>query len=104
MPKRYTLSLIFTTPQKIRKLNRTYRGKDASTDILSFALTKSEGELYLSMPDVKKKAPLFGLSEKKYLEYLYVHGLVHLKDLDHGKKMDSVEKKYCKQFNFTYPY
>lgn len=99
----YSLSVIFTTPKKIEKLNRSYRGKPTSTDILSFGLSKTEGELYISMPDVVRKAPLFYLSTKKYLEYLFIHGLIHLKGLDHGRAMEIAEKKYCNRFGFTHP-
>jgi probable rRNA maturation factor len=103
MGEHYSLSVIFANPKKIASLNKTYRKKDTSTDILSFALSKNEGELYLSFPDVKKKAALFEMTTKKYLEYLFIHGLVHLKGFDHGKKMDSLEKRYCKKFGFSYP-
>lgn len=103
MGERYSLSVIFTTPRKMMKLNAEYRKKPSSTDILSFGLSSKEGELYLSMSDVEKKAPLFGLSTKKYLEYLYIHGLVHLKGHDHGKRMEVLEKKYCKKFGFSTP-
>jgi probable rRNA maturation factor len=103
MGRRYSLSVIFASPKKIASLNKTYRKKDTSTDILSFALSKNEGELYFSMRDVEKKAVLFGMTTKKYLEYLFIHGLIHLKGFDHGKKMDSLEKRYCKKFGFSYP-
>ncbi len=103
MGPKYELSVIFTTPKKIEKLNRTYRKKNTSTDILSFSLSKTAGELYISMNDVRKKAPLFGMTENAYLKYLFVHGLVHLKDMDHGKKMDALERRYCKQLGFAYP-
>lgn len=99
----YVLSIVFVSPQKIRVLNRTYRKKDSSTDILSFSLSKNEGELYISLPDVKKKAPEFNLSAADYLNYLFIHGLVHLKGHDHGKKMDTLEQKYCKQLRIKYP-
>ena len=100
---RYTLSVVFVTPAKIRTLNRTYRDKDVSTDILSFGISKFEGELYISMSDVLKKAKLFGMSNTAYFKYLLVHGLVHLSGLDHGKKMDVLEQKYCKKFKFAVP-
>jgi probable rRNA maturation factor len=101
--KSYTLSIVFVTPAKIKTLNRTYRNKNVSTDILSFDMSKTEGELYISMPDVKKKAPSFGMSPVEYFKYLVIHGMVHLKGLDHGKKMDMLERKFCKKFKFSYP-
>jgi len=87
----------------MKGLNRAYRKHDASTDILAFPLEKGAGELFISLPDVAKKAPHFGLSRKEYLEYLFVHGLVHLKGYDHGKNMDALEKKYCRTLGVSYP-
>jgi probable rRNA maturation factor len=99
----YDLSIVFVTPQKMRSLNRAYGRKDASTDVLAFPLAEKSGELFFSLPDVEKKAAVFGLSAKKYFEYLLVHGLVHLKGLDHGRAMATLEKKYCKAFGFSFP-
>lgn len=99
----YSLSVVFVTPQKMRSLNGGYRKKKSSTDVLAFPLGEDSGELLFSMKDVEKKAGLFGLSGKKYFEYLLVHGLVHLTGLDHGSKMAALEKKYCKRFGFSFP-
>ncbi len=101
--KGYALSIVFVTPAKIKTLNRIYRNKNVSTDILSFDMTKKEGELYISMSDVKKKAPAFGLSPADYFKYLVIHGMLHLKGFDHGKYMDALERKFCKKFKFAYP-
>lgn len=87
----------------MKKLNSKYRKKNTSTDILAFPLSKREGDLYLSLPDVAKKAPAFGMNAPEYLKYLFIHGLVHLKGFDHGKKMDALEKKYSKALRFPFP-
>lgn len=97
---RYDLSIVFVTPAKIRALNKKYRHKNDSTDVLSFPLNRSSGELYFSMPDVKKKAPLFDMSSREYLTYLTVHGLLHLKGHDHGQVMTRMEKRYEKRFGY----
>jgi len=101
---KYDLSVVFISPGEMKKLNRSYRKKDTSTDILAFPLSKTCGELYLSMPDVKKKAPLFGLSTRGYLAYLFVHGCLHLKGYKHGKRMDILERTFCNQLNIVYPH
>ncbi len=95
---RYELSVAFITPKRMRTLNRRYRGKDAPTDILSFALSKHSGELYLSMPDVSRKAALFGMTTREYLGYLFIHGLLHLEGLKHGRTMEALERKLCRAF------
>ncbi len=96
--KKYELSIAFISPKKIQELNRRYRRKNTSTDILSFALSKSSGELYLSMPDVLKKAKLFGMSAEDYLGCLFIHGLLHLEGMDHGRTMSKLERKFGRAF------
>ena len=99
--KRYDLSIVFVSPAKMRALNKKYRRKNGSTDVLSFALGKTSGELYFSMSDIKKKAPLFDMNPRDYLAYLTVHGLLHLTGLDHGRTMTRIEKRFEKRFGYT---
>jgi len=101
--KKYELSVVFTTPRHIRALNRRYRKKNESTDILSFALSKASGELYFSMPDVGRKAKRFGMSEREYLGFLFIHGCLHLEGYEHGRTMDGLERKFCKAFHLPSP-
>ena len=97
---RYDLSIVLVTPAKIRALNKKYRHKNDSTDVLSFPLSHSSGELYFSISDVKKKAPLFDMNPREYLSYLTVHGLLHLKGLNHGRRMTRMEKRFEKRFGY----
>lgn len=94
--------------RKMRSLNKKYRGKDASTNVLSFeepkefvhpkGEVKQKGEIYLN-PDMssdwwakrnKKKAEGF-----LDMRFLLVHGVLHLFGYDHIKDGDAVkmEKK-----------
>jgi probable rRNA maturation factor len=100
---KYDLSVVFISPAEMCTLNKRYRGKNASTDVLAFPLSNTCGEMYLSMPDVKKKAPLFGMTTRGYLAYLFIHGCLHLKGLEHGKRMGSLERSYCKKLDTAYP-
>ena len=101
--REYELSLVFISPAKMRELNKSYRTKDAPTDILSFPLSKVSGEIFLCMSEVKKKAPLFGMTEREYLGYLFIHGLIHLEGFDHGRTMTRLERKFSKAFGFPGP-
>ena len=47
--KNYKLTLIVTTPARIKKLNTIYRDIEKPTDILSFPVSKDEGEIYMSV-------------------------------------------------------
>ncbi len=105
--KTYDLSVSFVGMEKMRAVNKTNRNIDKATDILSFPIevgTRGSGEIYICMEKVLQKSIVFEISMKKYLEYVLVHGMVHLLGYDHGDDMDSVEKKYTKKLNISYPY
>lgn len=97
--KEYDCSLVIVTPKKSRELNNTYREKDTSTNILSFPLGENEGEIFLDIKKVREEAPLFERSYTNFTAFLFIHGLLHLKGLDHGDIMEKEEKKIRKIFN-----
>jgi len=96
---KYSLSVIFIGIKTSRKLNRAYRKIDRPTDILSFPIDKKEGEIYINPNVAKKKSMVFDRNYSNYLEFLFIHGLVHLKGFDHGSRMESEEEKIRKVFN-----
>ena len=87
----------------MRELNKTYRRVDSATDILSFPLSKTSGEIVLCMPEVQTHARAWGVTTAAYLPYLVIHGLLHLRGLDHGAIMDKEEKKYCHLLGVSIP-
>lgn len=91
--KKYNLSLVFTTSGKMRKLNKEFRGKDNSTDILSFPISKTEGEIFISINESNKEAKKFQREKNNFIYFLFIHGCMHLKGFLHGSKMESEEKK-----------
>jgi probable rRNA maturation factor len=106
----YELSLVIVSKAAIRKLNKAYREKDYPTDILSFGLGKTSGEIFINLDVAFKKAKEFGRNteggersrtNKDYLGFLFIHGLYHLKGYDHGKKMEKLEQDMCKKFGFA---
>lgn len=102
--KDYSLSLVFIPPRMMRDLNKAYRNKNTATDILSFPLSKTTGEMFICMDEVKKRSGSFEMNKDEYLGYLFIHGLVHLKGHDHGKKMDALEKKICEKLKIKHPH
>ena len=90
---KYSLNLIFTTPAKIKRLNTIYRDKECSTDILSFPISETEGEIYISHADARAEAKKFGRDLDNFLAFLFIHGCTHLKGHDHGAIMESIETK-----------
>lgn len=95
----YELSLVFCTKRTMRKLNRETRNKDYATNVLSFPLSETSGEMFICLPVCRKQHKDFDRSFKNFVAFLYVHGLVHLKGHDHGATMDKQEASLRKQFN-----
>lgn len=96
--KSYALSLVFTGQAQMKKLNLIYRNKNKATDILSFPLSKTEGEIYISRSEAKIEAKKFDRKPDNFIKFLFIHGCVHLKGYDHGIKMEKAEEKLRTRF------
>ena len=96
--KKYELSLVFCGETIMRKLNKEMRGKDYATNVLSFPLSDTTGEMFICLPVCKKQHKNFEREFANFVGFLFVHGLVHLKGHDHGATMDKLEAKFRKQF------
>jgi len=97
--KNYELSLSLLTSQKQKQINLKYRGKNETTNILSFPLSKTSGEITIDPIKVKKGASLFSMTYPQFFKYLFIHGCLHLKGFEHSSIMDKEEKKYLRIFS-----
>lgn len=82
----------------MRALNRRYRGKDASTDVLSFPAGHGAllGDIVVSVPYAARQARRRGDRTGREIERLLVHGYLHLLGYDHETddgQMDALETK-----------
>lgn len=96
--KDYNLSLVFIGERRSRKLNCGYREKDKSTNVLSFTLDKKTGEIFITPAVVKRQTKKFERNFQNLVTFLFIHGLMHLKGMDHGSTMERAEQKLRKQF------
>ena len=111
--KDYSFSLQLSGRKEIQALNKQFRKKNKSTDILSFpnqtrkklAILKKKffkiylGDIIINFTKINNSSKI---SFKNHLDILWVHGLVHLFGYDHKKeysfkKMKVVEKKFLKR-------
>lgn len=99
-------SIVFIGDEKMQELNRTYRGIDATTDVLSFAFEDNNklcynirqlGEIFVSIPKMQAQAKEYGHSEARELAFLVVHGLLHLLGYDHTKGEAEEKEMFLKQ-------
>ena len=96
--KGYSLTLIFTDAARMKKLNTIYRDKESATDILSFPISETEGEIYMCESEAEKEAPKFDREYDNFIAFLFIHGCVHLKGHDHGSTMEDIETRLRKKF------
>ncbi len=95
--KDYSLSIAFVSSNKSQEINKKYRNKDKPTNVLSFSLRKNEGELVLCKTLIKKEAKDLGETFERWLSFLVIHGMLHLKGFEHSSTMERLEKKYAKK-------
>lgn len=103
------MSVILTTPEEIRKLNKEFRNIDKETDVLSFPMfEKSEienlsniigelpevlGDIVISIKRVKEQAEEYGHSFERELSYMVVHGFYHIMGEDHIEEDDKIRMR-----------
>ena len=96
--KDYELSIVFVKSSVSKRLNNSYRGKNNPTNILSFPYGKKSGEIIIDPAVAKKDAPNFDMTEHAFLIFLLIHGMLHLKGMQHGSTMERKEKLFLKKF------
>ena len=102
------LSILFTSDNHIKELNKTYRKKNRPTDVLAFSQKEGNsveintnilGDVVISIDTAKRQADELRHSVEKEIFILLVHGILHLLGFDHIKskqdalKMQSKEKE-----------
>lgn len=92
--KKYDLSLVFADKKTVVKLNKQYRDKDYTPNILSFPYSPQTGEIFIHLPTAKKQAPDFDMNFDTYLVFLFIHGCLHLKGMAHSSTMEEEEIKF----------
>ena len=92
----WEFSVTFCDNEYIRKLNREYRDKDCATDVLTFAqddeplpfenesTVHNAGDIIISLHTLGENAEYFGVDEEEELKRLLIHGILHLKGMDHS--------------------
>jgi probable rRNA maturation factor len=116
LKKTVYFTLLLSGEKEIKNLNKKFRKKNKSTDVLSFPFyTKKElhkklisekeiylGDIIINLNEIKNKKKLKNFKNK--LNNLWIHGLVHLFGHDHKKEKDflimkKIEKKYSSFIN-----
>lgn len=102
--------------EESRELNRTYRGKDLETNVLSFRAELPDGLVLPLLGDIVVCAPLVadeaaeqGKTVRDHWAHLTIHGVLHLLGYDHqdddeAKEMESLEISLLESLGIDNPY
>jgi len=99
--KSYNLSVVFSDDSLMKKLNKQYRNKNKPANVLSFPLSKKEGEIFINLSSPRQNTPAKKIAREKDSErvlHLFIHSLLHLKGFSHSDKMESEEEKFLNKF------
>jgi rRNA maturation RNase YbeY len=113
--KNKELSILLTNDKKIQELNKQYRNKNISTDVLSFSQTEGEedglkhnllGDIVISTSTAMRQCSEHNLSIHQEIVLLLIHGILHLLGFDHDRSDEDdvyMKKKTSELFSFIFP-
>jgi probable rRNA maturation factor len=86
------VTVVFISDRAMREINRQWRGKRVTTDVLSFPANQDEfeklgglnlGDILISIEQAARQSKEHGLSFENEIAQLILHGLLHLSGYDH---------------------
>lgn len=100
------INLLFCGIDKIKQLNKQYRGKKGPTDVLSFYGYDGNilGDIAICCEVARKKAKKLEMDENEYMLFLIVHGFLHLLGYNHDTVQDyeamvSIQKQILQEWS-----
>ncbi len=91
------MELIFVDDEQMRGINKAQRGKDSTTDVLSFPLEKMPfspiGSIVISLDKAKALSEELGHSLEEEISLLFIHGYLHVIGYDHEKDQGQMRQK-----------
>ncbi len=100
---KWDISICLVGCAKIKELNKSFKGKDTPTDVLSFAGLEFKGgeekigEIFVCLKEVKNNAKKDSLSFQKALDWAMVHSVLHLLGYTHEKSEKQAKRMRKKE-------
>lgn len=96
-PEAGSLAVRFVSDREMQRLNRTFRGQDRPTDVLSFPGDlepphRHLGDIAIAVPTARRQAAVQGHSVEREVEILLLHGLLHCLGYDHETDDGTMER------------
>ncbi len=109
-PRTDELSLVLSDDVQIQALNKTYRKKDRSTNVLSFPQSGPLlGDIILARETIVREAAEKNASFEAHVTHLIIHGWLHLQGFDHqteetATEMEAIEIAALATLDIQNPY
>lgn len=109
----FSLTVLLSSDRRLKSLNREFRGKDKSTNVLSFAAAPNpehyRGDVALALGVTRREAKAQGKALADHASHLVVHGVLHLAGFDHirarnAKRMEALEIAILERRGIANPY
>jgi probable rRNA maturation factor len=106
------LTLRFVDAREGRRLNRTFRGRDYATNVLTFGYERAPivfADIVLCMPVIRREAREQRRTLRAHLAHMVVHGVLHARGHDHlgardARRMEALETRILAQLRIANPY
>jgi probable rRNA maturation factor len=108
-----TIAILLTDDAKLQELNRTFRGKDGPTNVLSFPApphTGALGDIAIAYGVCAREAEGQGKTLRDHAAHLILHGVLHLHGFDHeageeeAESMEALERAILAEIGVADPY
>ena len=114
--KQCSINVRIMDDKEMRELNKKFRGKDASTNVLSFTnediskpITGNLGDIAISYEFVKNESEELDVDFDDHMIHMLIHGVYHILGFDHesntmAEVMENKEIKLLEKLNIRNPY
>jgi probable rRNA maturation factor len=95
------LSIVLVDDDQMSSLNKKYRNRRGSTNVLAFAMREGEfgdispqllGDVIISLPTAQREAEEAGISLDNMIFRLLIHGILHLVGFEHDRGEDAARE------------
>ena len=114
--KQCSINVRIMDDKEMQELNKKFRGKDASTNVLSFTnediskpITGNLGDIAISYEFVKNESEELDVDFDDHMIHMLIHGVYHILGFDHesntmAEVMENKEIKLLDKLNIRNPY
>ena len=111
-----SVNLKIMNDKEMQKLNKKFRSKDVSTNVLSFtnediskSITGEMGDIAISYEYLKKESEELDVDFDDHMIHMLIHGVYHILGFDHesnkmAEVMENKEIKLLEKLNIRNPY